>query len=91
MERETRFGRLVADAVKSPHEVQMPCGAAELAVGDDMIAELFLFGYKRADAVVLNLRQFSFDDFPRLISESCLFQCCGAQKAAHIIVVKRCR
>ena len=54
MKRQPFFGLLMADALESPHEVQMPGRAAELAVGDDMITGRLLFCHQFGDAVILN-------------------------------------
>ena len=54
VELVTRARGASLDALKPPHEVQVPVAAAELAVGDDVQARGLLLGNQVADCLVLH-------------------------------------
>ena len=99
-ERVVDFGGLVvegqavfrggmADAVERPHEIEMPRGAAELAVGDEAQAGGFLLRDQVGDAFVLDRLE------PRGVERAGgeglarLFELGGAQEAADNVVLIR--
>ena len=54
VERQTSLGRRMTNAVEAPHKVQMPRGAAELAVCNGMIAGFLLLMHQIDDRLVLD-------------------------------------
>ena len=47
----------VLNSVQPPHKVKVPVASSELAVGDDMVSEVFLLLHKLCDAFVLDACQ----------------------------------
>ena len=90
VEGKSGLGGTVADAVEAPHKVEVPCRAAELAVGDDVVARGFLLGDEIAYCLVLDgLERFGVY---RAVLEICarLLERRGAEKAADIIISEGC-
>ena len=90
VEADALVGLLMCDALKAPHEVEVPGRAAELAVGDDVIAGRLLLGDELADAVVFDgLELISGDGLLRKLLARFL-EPCGAQETADVIEAERC-
>ena len=53
-ERYVLFEHVLRDAVEAPEEVEVPPRAAELAVGDPLKTELFLFADHALDLAILD-------------------------------------
>ena len=77
------------DALKAPHEVQMPVTAAKLAIRDHQTACLLLFLDQRGDLLIFDLFQLFCADRSCFISDPCVLQSRRAQKAAHMIMTER--
>ena len=75
----------VAHAVEPPHEVEVPVAAAELAVGDDVVAGGLLLGHEVADGDVLDGAQLLGGDEAGLAVVTGLLEDVGAQEAAHVV------
>lgn len=78
----------MTNAVEAPHKVQMPRGAAELAVCNGMIAGFLLLMHQIDDRLVLDGLQRGGVDLSGLKVQTCLLQLCRAQKAADMIITK---
>ena len=90
VEADALVGLLMCDALKAPHEIEVPGRAAELAVGDDVIAGRLLLGDELADAVVFDgLELISGDGLLRKLL-ACFLEPCGAQETADVIEAERC-
>ena len=57
MKRETRLGGSMTNAIKSPHEIQMPGLPAEFSVGHYLESKFYLFCDKVSDGIIFNLFQ----------------------------------
>lgn len=88
VERQTSLGRRMTNAVKAPHKVQMPRGAAELAVCNGMIAGFLLLVHQIHNRLVFDGLQRGGVDLSGLKVQTCLLQLCRAQKAADMIITK---
>ena len=89
MERDAALGRSVADALKAPHKVEIPCLAAEFAVGEQLITRRLLFCDKVANGGVFGFLQCFVSGFAGFIIGANLLQIIRTQKAADIIVTIR--
>ena len=89
MERDAALGRRVADALKPPHKVKIPCLAAEFAVGEQLITRRLLLCDKVANGGVFGFLQCFVSGFAGFIIGANLLQIIRAQKAADIIVTIR--
>ena len=78
----------VAHAVEPPHEVEVPVAAAELAVGDDVVAGGLLLGHEVADGDVLDGAQLLGGDEAGLAVGAGPLEDVGAQEAAHVVVAE---
>lgn len=88
---EVAVGELqVVDPLQTPHEIQVPVGPPELAVGDHVVAGGLLLSDKLPDQPILHAAQFIPGDvfLPALLS--CGLQVLRAQKAPDIVIAKRC-
>src|SRR6185437_8969749 len=76
-------------AAEAPQEIEMPPGAAKLAVGDRFEAELFLFLDDALDLAVLD--RLETRGVERALAErgARLFQRGGAQQAADVVGAER--
>lgn len=78
----------MTDAVEAPHKVQMPHGAAELAVRNGVIAGFLLLVHQIHDRLVLDGLQRGGIDLSGLKIQTRLLQLCRAQKAADMVISK---
>lgn len=89
VEGQAVFRGGMADAVERPHEVEVPRGAAELAIGDEAQPSGLLFCDQVGDAFVLDrlerrgVKRAGSEGFARL------FELGGAQEAADNVVLIR--
>ena len=74
VERKSRLGRGMADAVESPHEIQMPGGSAEFTVCDHMIAQFFDLAHKLCDGFIFHFLQCRSIDLSFIELSSCFLQ-----------------
>src|SRR6202043_3163394 len=77
------------DAVAAPEKVEMPPGAAELAVGDGLQAGLLLLGDDRADLAVFHFLQRIGGDLAVGAALARFLQGAGTQEAADMIGAER--
>ena len=88
VEGQAGLGRRMADAVEAPHKVQMPRGAAELAVRNGVIAGFLLLVHQIDDCLVFDGLQRGGIDLSVLKIQTRLLQLCRAQKAADMVISK---
>ena len=81
---------LMADAVESPHKIQMPGSAAELAVSNNMVSGRFLLRHQFGNALILHSFELIGGNGSCFIIGAGLFQFCRTKKAAHVVVTERC-
>ena len=89
VEGQAQVGGAVADARKAPHEVEVPGGAAELAVGDGGQSGGLLLGDEVEDALILHLLERGGVDAAGLEGAAGLLQALGAQEAADDVEAVR--
>src|SRR6516164_1093181 len=82
---------MALNAVEAPKKVEVPPGAAELAVGNRLQADLFLFPDDRANLTVFDLLEFGCTDVVVGAALARLFQGGRAQQAADMIGAERRR
>ena len=87
--RDAAVHLVALDAVEPPEKVEMPPGAAELAVGDGLQAGLLLLGDDRADLAVFDLLERIGGDLAIGAALARLLQRRGAQQAADMIGAER--
>ena len=78
------------DAGKSPHKVEVPVGAAKLAVGDKGQAGILLLLDKFGYALVLNLFEPGVVQLSGGMCGACGFKAIGTKKAADDIEASGC-
>ena len=78
------------DAGESPHKVEVPVGAAKLAVGDKGQAGILLLLDKFGDALVLNLLEFGIVQLAGGMCGARGFKAIGTKKAADDIEAGGC-
>ena len=77
------------NALKAPHEVEMPIAATKFAIGHNLQARSLLLGNKVANGHVFNSLELGGIDNARIEVGACLFQHVGTKKAADDIAAKR--
>src|SRR4029079_9154289 len=82
---------MALDPVEPPEKVQVPPGAAELAVGDRLQADLLLLLDDRANLAVFDLLEFGARDLAVGAALARLLQCRRAQQAADMVGAERRR
>ena len=90
MELQPVLRWLVADALKSPHKIQMPGRATEFPVCDHMIPCRLLLIDQFCDRRILHRLQLGRCNAPCFVIGARRFQRFRAQKAANIIITKWC-
>ena len=81
--------RATLDALKAPHEVEVPIAAAELAIGHDLQARSFLLGDEVANGRIFNSLELGCVNDARIEIGACLFQHVRTKKTADDIAAKR--
>ena len=89
MERQALLCAAVAHAVESPHKIKVPRGAAELAVGDDVVSGALLLGDQLPDRLILRRFQLVGANLAVLKVRPRLLQLRRAKKAANVVIAKR--
>ena len=80
---------VLLDAVEAPEEIEMPPGAAELAVGDRLQADLFLFLDDALDLAVFDRLERGGVDFALGALLARFFQRGRTQQAADMVGAER--
>ena len=89
MELVALAARAALDALKAPHEVEVPIAAAELAIGHDLQARSFLLGDEVANGRIFNSLELGCVNDARIEIGACLFQHVRTKKTADDIAAKR--
>ena len=88
---KTCLGRLVVNARKAPHKIQMPGCAAELTVCEHVVAGFFLLRNEVQNAAVLDDLQLLFRDRAGFAAPAGILEPGGAKKAPDEIIAERGR
>ena len=86
---ERQNGSSQAEAFDPLDEARPVGGAAELTVGDDLKADVFLHLDGFADALILHAREFGVVDLMSMVAAKRLAKRGGPQQAADVIGAKR--
>ena len=79
----------MAHTVKAPHEVEVPGGTAEFAVGNYVVSSALLLGNQLTDRLILRCFQLIGSDLAVLKVRPRLLQSGRAKKAANVVIAKR--
>ena len=90
MEGYALSGGFVVHTIEAPHEVQVPEGPAELAVGDNVIAKLLLLCHHFGDFTIDNSVQFLPVDLTGLKCCLGVLQGLRPQETSHKIIAEGC-
>ena len=89
MERQPLLRAAVAHTMKAPHEVEVPGGTAEFAVGNYVVSGALLLGNQLTDRLILRCFQLIGSDLAVLKVCPRLLQSGRAKKAANVVIAKR--
>ena len=89
VEHITRTRGTAFNSVESPHKIEVPVAAAELAIGDNLQAGSLLLGYQIANGLVLDDLKAGGVECARGIGGTCILNSLGTKKAADDIGAKR--
>ena len=89
MERQALLRAAVAYTMETPHEIEVPCSAAELAIGDYMVSGSLLLSDQFSDCLILHRLQLIGSNLAALKIRPSLLQLGRAKKAANIVIAKR--
>ena len=84
-ERDALAGGVELDAVEPLVEIELPPGAAELAVGRELEADLLLLADRLLDLAVLDFLQLRGGDLAALMPGARFLERCRAQQRADVI------
>ena len=90
MEGHAVAGGLVIHAFKAPHEIQVPEGSPELAVGDHVIAQLLLLGHHLGDFLIDDFIKRGLVNLPGAQGGLRVLQGLRPQEASHKIIPEGC-
>ena len=90
VECDSAFCFMMLDAVKAPHEVEMPCRAAEFAVSDYVISGFFLLLDEREYFFILYGFKLRLRNLTCFEIGSCFFEIFWAKEAAYVVVTEGC-
>ena len=88
-EGDSLVHHVALDAAETPEEIEMPPGAAELAVGNRLEPGLLLLGDRALDLAVLDLGERVGVDLVARAFLARLLQCGGAQQTPDVVGAER--
>src|SRR5215470_1166701 len=88
-ERNALVHFVALDTIESPNEIKMPPRAAQFTVGDRLQADFFLLSDNTFDFAVFESGQLGSAELSPAPTRARLFECGGAQQAAHMISPER--
>ena len=80
---------MLFDTVETPEKIEMPPGAAKLAIGDRLQADIFLLLDDTLDLAVLDFLELRGRNFAFGALLACFFQRCRTQQATDMVGAKR--